>query len=79
MSDLKDRAEVFWALDAWFDSQDIDLPDRAFLCTQAAGIYLGSHAVPGDTDNLRKGLAILGKVLIKSAVEIYQHLKEHDR
>jgi hypothetical protein len=76
MSDLKDRVKVFRALDEWFDSQNIEISDRAFHCAQAAGVYLGSDSAGGDVPHLRKGLSILGKVLIQSTVTTYKHFRQ---
>ena len=76
MSDLKDRVKVFRALDEWFDSQNIEISDRAFHCAQAAGVYLGSDSAGDDVPHLRKGLSILGKVLIQSTITTYKHFRQ---
>ena len=71
---LDNRADVFWALDAWFDSQDIKLTERAYLCAEASGIYQGQ--IGKSKKHFQEGVLILGKTLVRSACGVFIALRE---
>lgn len=65
MLSAKEQGELFMALEAWFESQDINRFDRAYYCATAAGRYvvMQTIAVHQNEAYSQRGVEILQTAL----------------
>jgi hypothetical protein len=70
MISQKEQKALMRALDNWFDSQEVEMTDRAFVCAQMSGLYQGLYVamIKEDRKYFERGTAILQSALQRAAL-----------